>query len=79
MNPYVGKYFLANLLVTITGFHSCNALNSELQNDIARLNIMSPYKLFTQNQLSIKECVAYSFLNSPPALSYCWYKLLPHK
>ncbi len=79
INPYVGKYFLENLLVTITGFHSCNALNSELLNDIVRLNIMSPYKLFKQNQLSIKECIAYSFLNLPPVLSHCWYKLLPHK
>lgn len=75
-NPYVGKYFLDNLIVILTGFQSCGQLTKRRLDDVTRLSVMPLMELKKHKQISTKQLIAYSYFELPTMLKYWCYRLL---
>lgn len=75
-NPFVARYFLENVIVNLSQIHRLKKLEYPIFRDITSLYYYNLITLYKQGYLSIKELIAYYYLNLAGKLGYSYFKLI---
>lgn len=75
-NLEVSRFFMLKQVVLIGQLQKLHALNAERIGKLCSLSYYNYYKMWCNKVISIKEFVAYLYLNLPAPLAYGYYKLI---
>lgn len=73
---FVSKFFLMKLVTVINGLETNNYISAKAFRDLRSLNYINLFFLYRKGFLTIKELIAYLYLNLPECISYFYYKMI---
>lgn len=75
-NLFVSRFFLLKLVTVINGLEANNYISAKNFKYLRKLNYVNLFFLYKKGFLTIRELIAYLYLNLPEWISYAYYKMI---